>query len=137
MSGGAGNDTLYGDTGTDVLSGGAGVDQLFGGADRDVFRFTAASDSGTTLATADRIRDFSQAQGDLIDFSGIDAITGGSNDGFSFIGASVFGRIAGQLRAEVIGGQTLVSGDVDGDGVADFLIRVDGVHALTAADFFL
>lgn len=29
------------------------------------------------------------------------------------------------------------SGDTVGDGVADFLIRIDGVHTLSAADFML
>lgn len=137
LFGGAGVDTLYGEGGDDRLAGNDGADLLFGGAGADRFVLSMLSDSGTTLAAADRIRDFSAAQGDRIDLSNIDAIAGGSNDAFSFIGAAAFGSIAGQLRAEVIGGQTLVSGDVNGDGIADFLIRMDGVHALTAADFTL
>lgn len=132
----AGNDTLYGEGGDDTLFGGAGVDLLFGGAGADLFRFVSG-DSGTTTATADRIRDFAQAQGDRIDLSAIDAIAGGADNGFSFIGSAAFSNVAGQLRAVVSGGQTLVSGDVNGDGVADFLIRIDGVHTLGAGDFIL
>lgn len=133
---GTGNDTLYGEGGSDVLTGSTGVDQLFGGAGADFFEFITG-DSGTTLATADRIRDFSQAQGDRIQLDGIDAIAGGGDDAFSFIGSGAFTGVAGQLRVEVVGGETRVSGDTNGDGVADFLIRLDGVHALVAGDFVL
>ena len=133
---GTGNDTLYGEAGSDLLTGSTGIDQLFGGAGADLFEFFTG-DSGTTLATADRIRDFSQAQGDRIQLDGIDAIAGGADNAFSFIGAGAFTGVAGQLRAEVVGGETRVSGDTNGDGVADFLIRIDGVHALAAGDFLL
>ncbi len=136
LTGGTGTDTLYGEAGNDRLNGSAGIDQLFGGAGGDRFLF-AEGDSGATIATADRIRDFSQSQGDRIDVRQIDAITGGSDDAFTFIGSGAFTNVAGQLRAVVSSGQTLLSGDVDGDGVADFLIRIDGVHALTTADFTL
>ena len=136
LSGANGNDTLYGEAGDDSLAGNGGIDQLFGGAGADSFLFFSGS-TGTTLATADRIRDFSSAQGDRIDLSFIDAVSGGADDGFSFIGSDAFTGVAGQLRAVVSGSTTLVSGDVNGDGVADFLIRVDGVHALAAGDFVL
>ncbi len=134
--GGAGNDTLYGEAGNDIIRGGDGVDQLFGGSGSDRFFFTAG-ETGTTLATADRVRDFNQGQGDQIDLQGFDAITGGTDDAFSFIGSGAFTNVAGQLRAVVSGGQTLVSGDINGDGVADFLIRVDGVLTLGTGDFIL
>jgi Ca2+-binding RTX toxin-like protein len=136
LFGDGGNDTLYGEAGSDFLTGGAGVDQLFGGAGSDFFVFFDG-DGGATLATADRIRDFAQAQGDRIQLDGIDAIAGGADDAFSFIGAGAFTGVAGELRFEVVGGETRISGDTDGDGVADFIIRVDGVHMLTAGDFLL
>ena len=99
--------------------------------------YNDTGDSGATLATADRIRDYSQAQGDRIQLDGIDAIAGGADDAFSFIGSGAFTGVAGQLRAVVSSGNTFVSGDVNGDGVADFLIRIDGVHTLVAGDFIL
>ena len=34
-------------------------------------------------------------------------------------------------------GETFVAGDVDGDGAADFQIRLEGVHDLTITDFVL
>jgi hypothetical protein len=37
----------------------------------------------------------------------------------------------------VINGNTYVYGDTNGDGAADFMIRVDGNHPLTSADFVI
>ena len=51
LSGGAGNDRLYGQDGRDVLSGGAGSDSLFGGSGADVFQFRGAWG-------ADKVADF-------------------------------------------------------------------------------
>jgi len=56
---------------------------------------------------------------------------------FRFIGGSAFGRHAGELRATVAGGVTTVSGDVDGDGMADFSIALAGPPTLQAGDFVL
>lgn len=137
LTGGIGVDTLYGEGGADTIAGGGGLDQLFGGAGADIFRYTAVTDTGATTATADRIRDFAQAQSDRIDLSAIDALTGGSDDAFSFIGTAAFGNVEGQLRYQQIGGATYVQGDIDGNGVADFVIRVDGLHTLTSGDFLL
>ena len=44
---------------------------------------------------------------------------------------------AGELRAVKSGGDTLVSGDVNGDGTADFMIRIDGEFTLNASHFSL
>lgn len=136
LTGGSGDDTLYGEDGTDVLTGGAGFDTLVGGLGADRFAFTAVGDS-LTLNSADRIVDFSTAQGDKIDVSGIDAIAGGGDNSFSFIGSAAFSNVAGQLRTEVIFGNTYVMGDVNGDGVADFFIKLDGSVPLGAGDFAL
>lgn len=136
LIGGVGNDTLYGQDGIDVVNGGAGVDFLNGGAGADRFVF-AGGDSGATIATADRIGDFAQGQGDRIDLSAIDAVAGGADNAFSFIGNAAFGNVAGQLRYEQISGVTYVQGDTDGNGVADFIIRLDGLHTLTGGDFLL
>lgn len=32
---------------------------------------------------------------------------------------------------------TIVTADVDGDQIADFIIKLDGHHHLTSADFYL
>ena len=80
---------------------------------------------------------FNRAEGDRIDLSQIDAIAGGADDAFSFIGKSAFSGIAGQLRYFASGGSAYLAGDTDGDGSADFIVEVDGLTNLTAADFIL
>lgn len=146
MAGDDGNDTLVGGAGIDQINGGAGDDIVNGGAGRDVvtggtgqddFLFDDGDFAGVTGSTSDRITDFSKAQGDIIDLSAVDAIFGGADNGFAFIGNAAFGSVAGQLRYQITGGNTLVTGDINGDGTADFMIRLDGAVALVAADFVL
>ena len=126
LFGGAGNDTLFGEAGQDEIIGDAGIDQLFGGADGDYFEFNVG-DSSSSRANADRIMDFSQAQGDLIRFGA----------GTAFIGTAAFGSVAGQIRFEQAGGNTFVEIDIDGNGVADEVVRIDGLVTLTGSDFLL
>ena len=136
LNGGIGNDTLNGSAGDDVLVGGAGADVLTGGVGADVFRFTALADSTVAVGGRDTIRDF--VSGDKIDLHLIDANASLPGDqAFSFIETNAFSGAAGQLRYAASGGNTLVSGDVSGDKVADFSILVSGAHAFGASDFVL
>lgn len=140
INGGGGADQLSGSGGADILIGGGGRDSLQGGLGGDVFRFAELGDfPGTTATTADTILDFSGAQGDRIDLSAIDAIKSTStvNDAFTWIGSGAFTKVAGQLRYVVTSGVGLVSGDIDGNGVADFAIRIEKAPALTGLDFIL
>ena len=133
LTGGAGADELRGGRGADTLAGGGGADELSGNEGADTFRYDDVSDSA--IGSADRIRDFAPGT-DTIDLSGIDADTGAAGDqGFSWIGSSAFSGTAGELRAERVGGTWQVSGDVDGDGAADFLILVTAPPSLSASDF--
>ena len=83
------------------------------------------------------------ARGDKIDLSRIDAIAGGADDAFSFIGSAAFsggGASAGQLRyTDAGGGIFIVEGDVNGDGLADFALSVTMTPAAAplATDFML
>ncbi|MGO4125023.1 M10 family metallopeptidase C-terminal domain-containing protein, partial [Inquilinus sp. YAF38] len=89
-------------------------------------------------ANADRITDFSHAQGDKIDLSAIDANTGAAGDqAFSFIGTGLYTDHAGELRYSVAGGVTTIAGDLNGDGTSDFHIQLTGAIGLVAADFVL
>ncbi len=65
-------------------------------------------------------------QGDgLIDLSSIDAsTTHAGNDAFHFIGASPFSGNAGALHQFSLGAKTIIEGDVNGDGHADFQIAL-------------
>jgi Ca2+-binding RTX toxin-like protein len=146
LDGGAGADSLLTGNNTDVLRGGTGDDSLTGGGGRDVLTGGEGLDmfvfgigaSGTTAGTADVIKDFEgEGHGDRIDLHSIDAVAGGEDDSFSFVGSQGFSGAAGELRFDVINGNTFVQGDIDGDKVADVMIRLDGLHDLAATDFVL
>ncbi|WP_162854526.1 right-handed parallel beta-helix repeat-containing protein [Sphingobium estronivorans] len=142
LYGGDGNDTLTGGAGNDVIDGGAGDDRiegdggndiLTGGAGADMFNFREVGAVGATVIT-----DFSSAEKDRIGLSLIDAnIKTAANDAFKFIGTGAFTKVAGQLRYEVVNGDSHVSGDVNGDGIADFTIVLQHVDTLRASDFIL
>ncbi|MFE0753923.1 calcium-binding protein, partial [Inquilinus sp. NPDC058860] len=130
-------DTLIGNSVANTLTGGGGKDVLTGGAGADRFVF-GAGHSATGSANADRITDFSHAQGDRIDLSLIDANTGtAGNQAFSFIGTDAYTGVAGQLRYVVSNGDAVIAGDTNGDKVSDFNIVLDNVGSLQASDFVL
>ncbi len=138
LFGDAGRDFLYGDAGNDVLRGGAGTDDMTGGTGADRFVFDDGEFGGRSVSSADYITDFSRSEGDLIDLGKVDAKVGkGGDQAFDFIGASAFSGTAGELRSWQSGGDTFVAGDVDGDGVKDFLIYLEGSISLQASDFVL
>lgn len=136
-----GADTLNGDGGNDVLSGGGGKDSLFGGAGADtlsggdgadVFILRAAAESRGT-AGRDTILDFRHGI-DKIDLSAIDARLDRAQDqAFDFIGNAAFTGTSGQLRYA----NGRLSGDIDGDGVADFALEIQNRATLTDGDFLL
>jgi Ca2+-binding RTX toxin-like protein len=130
---------LRGNGAANVITGGAGADQLTGGGGADIFKYLAASDSTVGLAGRDTIFDFSRLAGDRIDLAGIDADGNAANgdSAFAFIGDGDFSMVAGQLRSVYDGTNTVVYGDIDGDGDADFAITLSGEISLTGTDFYL
>ncbi|MDE1467294.1 CAP domain-containing protein [Aurantiacibacter sp. D1-12] len=137
LSGGAGTDVLYGNSGNDTLTGGADRDVMFGGSGADTFVFADGDMAGTKFGDSERIRDFDTTEGDMLDLSGLDAIMGGSDDAFDFIGNAAFSGTAGELRFAFTNGSTMIYMDVDGDAVADYAIRLDGTINLAEANFVL
>ena len=141
LVGGNGDDHLYGGDGKDVIRGGAGMDILSGGSGNDRFDWNSV-DETQIGAARDQLIDFTHSQ-DQLDVSSIDAKSGTTaNDAFAFIGGSAFSGVAGQLRAELVldagGDYTIVQGDINGDGVADFEIALVGYTAsLQGSDFIL
>ena len=134
-------DIMFGDAGNDTLWGGTGLDTLWGGLNTDTFAF-ADGDTSADAALCDRIIDFAQAQGDRLDLSAMDANTlAGGDQAFAFIGASAFAGTgaasAGELRYTFVGAYTFVQGDTDGNGTADFMIRLDGNIAFNGVDVIL
>ena len=53
------------------------------------------------------------------------------------VAAAAFSGTAGELRFQVVQGDALLQGDVNGDQIADFYIRVEGVTQLFVGDFGL
>jgi len=133
IAGGIGNDQLFGGAGDDRLLGGEGADVLTGGDGRDVFVFR---DGDSVSGQPDVVTDFDQGEGDRLRLRAIDAdTTEDGNQAFSWIGDGSFSGAAGELRFVQSGGNTFVEGDIDGDGTADLVIRLDGLHDLVAGDF--
>jgi len=145
LLGGAGNDTLVGGYGADLVDGGAGADD-----------FSIRNLSESSLTAPDLILNFNGAtvaeealqglasyatigaEGDRINLSEIDAITGTTdNDAFTFVGTAGF-TAAGQLRYQASGMVTLIEGDVNGDHAADFRVQVNiANYSFSAFDFVL
>jgi len=148
VTGGAHDDALFGSSGANTLIGGAGADGLFGfggrdthtgGSGADTFHFTTLSDSGTKVSTRDVITDFEWGV-DKLDLSEIDANSKTKNviDQFNLTGHNGFNSFtgdAGQLRFRYTeGGNTIIYGDVNGDAVADFSIKLLGHILLHETD---
>ncbi len=131
LIGGNNGDNLFGGDDADKLIGGKGQDLLEGDSGSDTFIFQSIKDSAVG-DKRDVITDFSQSNNEKIDLSQIDAIDGG-DDAFTFIGTQAFSHTAGELRFK----NGILSGDVDGDGSADFQVQVDNHDTLKAGDFIL
>lgn len=129
LQGGNGGDNLHGGDNDDKLIGGKGQDLLEGQSGTDTFIFQSIKDSAVG-DKRDVITDFSQANHEKIDVSGIpiDGV-----DSFDFIGTHAFSGTAGELRFK----NEVLSGDVDGDGKADFQVQVDDHNSLDKGDFIL
>jgi Ca2+-binding RTX toxin-like protein len=135
LSGGNGNDLLRGMNGADILTGGAG---------RDTFDFNTIIEIGKGTGARDIVKDFQHGL-DKLDLSTIDASTKSGNQAFTFVAAegASFTGVKGQLIWDKINKSgtandiTLVSGDINGDSIADFRLELKGLVSLTAADFIL
>ena len=147
LTGSSAANVIDGGAGADRITGAGGADVLFGGLGDDTFSYAALLDSGPSAAARDVIRDFQGAGltgGDLIDLSAIDAIAGGRDNAFNFIGNAAFHNVAGELRYDTTStpGYTIVQADTNGDGVADLSIALQwGSNAqpleLIAQDFVM
>jgi hypothetical protein len=129
LLGGGGADTLHGGAGRDLLNGGLGADRLEGGLDADRFVFSSALE-----AHGDVVADFSAAARDGIDLRPMDAnILLDGDQAFTWLAGSIFTGAAGQLRFA----DGVLSGDVNGDSVADFEIALTSVTSLASTSFWL
>lgn len=144
---GAGNDQMNGGEGNDKLIDSVGKDIFIGSTGADRFDFNKLSEMGNNAATRDVIRDMHlYLDPDKIDLATLDANTTAAGDqAFSFVAVptTVFSGAAGDLiwsqedLSGTVNDKTIVSGDVDGDTIADFQIELTGLVNLTANDFIL
>jgi Ca2+-binding RTX toxin-like protein len=142
LSGGAGYDRLDGGPGNDTLIGGAWADELTGGPGADCFVYRAVSDSRVLTGPDQRdlIRDFSRAEGDRIDLSGIDAdATLPGRQAFVFVSEPGGQPGRGELSVFTVSLvlRTFVVANVDDDPAPDLQILLDGLIPFTAGDFIL
>jgi hypothetical protein len=136
LYGGDGNDLLEAGGYRDRLTGGEGVDTMLGGTGSDVFIFKKTSDSGVGEGNRD-VMDFAHSNWERLDLSRIDADENTADNQAFFLGGSEFTNAAGELVQFVEGGHTVVAGDVNGDGVADFELEMMSDAVLVAEDFWL
>lgn len=141
-----GRDTLNGGFGDDTLIGGVGADTLFGNAGADTFTFLAASDLNYGSGSTDVIRDFSRAQGDRINLSGIDAdLTQAGNQTFRFVNGPS-DKAGDMWLGEATNGRQVVYMNLDGarnelmPGSEDITLVVEfndpAMTSLAVTDFF-
>ena len=115
ITGGSGNDFLYGMGGNDTLYGGAGNDALDGGDGADNLQGGAGNDKLTGGAGNDRLEG---GQGD-------DIMTGGAgNDTFVFSAGFGRDRITSGFDSNPSGGQDYLDVSLFGIGVANFASSV-------------
>ena len=117
-NGGMGNDTLIGGSGADHLVGLDGDDRISGGAGNDLLVGLAGSDTFVFSGNAgmDTILTY-QPGVDRIDFS-------------------AYGIGLDDVAVTVNGPNTSLAVDINGDGISDFQIFLDGAAPPLASDYF-
>jgi Ca2+-binding RTX toxin-like protein len=138
LIGGRGNDQLTGDLGNDILIGGKGNDVIYGGEGADIIsggsgkdRFVYNNWIESKAGLSDRVK---WGRKDQFDFRSFDANT--LQDGhqtFTFIGRNTFTLQAGELRVT----RSELQADLTGDGIADFVIELEGNRLLRARNLLI
>lgn len=123
LQGGAGDDTLIGDSHDNKIDSYGGADTITGGGGADTFVFTYAGQSQAFSPVT--ITDLSND--DTIDVSGIDADSTTDGDQ-AFTHVAHFSHHAGELIVFKSGADTVVQMDTNGDGSADEGIVLNGDH---------
>ncbi|MDQ0463370.1 Ca2+-binding RTX toxin-like protein [Caulobacter ginsengisoli] len=128
LDGLAGDDVLKGMNGDDFLIGGTGSDIMVGGAGADTFVIRQESIHVSGPIEIDTVNDLLAGQGDRLDLSAIDADSStGGDDAFHLVGS--FSHQAGEMTLSFAGGITTLQLDVNGDGLADYRMKISGdVH---------
>ncbi len=135
IRGANGNDTIAGLTGADFLIGDGGLDLIDCGSDTDIDRVAYVLSSDSSVGTnRDQVSNFATGV-DIIDLSVMDANTSLDGDqAFAFSDATPGSY---SVWYAINGPDLVVSGDNNGDAVADFEILLKNVDQLTASNFAL
>ena len=137
LIGAAGDDTLSGGNGADTLFGQMGADALAGGVGADRFLYLSTAESNGP-GGQDLITGFVKAD-DVIDLSVIDAVVGGADDAFVFVGTAAFAGAGPQVRIvlDAVASTTTIEVRLANSVSVDMTITLDNDLALTAANFLL
>ncbi|MDQ0464168.1 Ca2+-binding RTX toxin-like protein [Caulobacter ginsengisoli] len=134
LDGLAGDDVLKGMNGDDILIGGTGSDILVGGAGADTFVVRQESIHTSGPIETDTVNDLTTA--DRLDLSAIDADSStGADDAFHLVGS--FTHHAGEMTLAFGGGVTTLQLDVNGDGIADYRMKISGDVRLDSGGWVL
>lgn len=138
LRGGNGNDLLAGGDGDDELQGGWGADSLSGGSGADRFIFAVRYDSSTGgYGHRDVVTDFTRGQDKLVFDLDADSTEPGVQD-FVFTTEPFPNRFPGLLRVQAVDATSvLVLASTNNDWLAEFVVLVRGVSALTSDDMIL
>ena len=127
-----GFENFIGGSKADVITASEAVNVIDGGGGDDIFRFESAAQ-----ADGDTIVNF--RPGDRIDVSGIDGNTAASGkQGLSLVAGTSFsaaGQVTIEHQTRADGEYTVVRGNLDANGDAEFEIGLKGRIDLTADDF--
>jgi Ca2+-binding RTX toxin-like protein len=141
------NNTIIGNDDTNTIVGSPddgdfydGLDVMTGNGAGDVFVWTSTAETGVAGAEADVVTDFNRSQGDQLAVNAIDAIVGGSDDAFTFIGVfdgafEAAGQIAYFTTATAT--DTYILLNTDADAAQEATIRLMGVHTVDFSWFAL
>jgi Ca2+-binding RTX toxin-like protein len=128
---------IVGNDGVNVIVGGDGRDTLTGRGDIDAFLWSSIDDTGLTIADADIVADYSNAQGDVLHFTNMDADeTLADDQNFTFISTAAF-TAPGQINWFSNGTDTFIQLNTDADLAADGVIQLNGVPSGDAVLMFL
>jgi serralysin len=138
LNGGKGDDHLFSQDGDDQLNGGKGGDTLTGGLGKDTMTGGAGADTFAFVSVQDSAR--GKEADVIVDFvSGTDKISLADMSP-SPITLALLGSFSGtgpSVLTKLVGSDTRVLVDGDGDGISDFRVDLIGVTSLVTDDFIL
>jgi Ca2+-binding RTX toxin-like protein len=137
VSGYKGAPNIKGSSKADTITDNKGTNSITGGAGADAFHFVTTN-TGKTLATMDKLTDFTEASGDLI-FTGFGPITVAQYGEGDYATFSAFASAADSGNKVVwvgnITGTGLVAAvDWNADNTVDYMIQLVGLNNLNQID---